>query len=70
MYSHPNPTKGQIHWEIDNVTSIDIYNNNGQLVLREKTEGNSLNIEQLPAAMYTVVVHTANGSFCNKVVKE
>lgn len=66
----PNPTKGEIHWDIDNVTSVDIYNNNGQLVLREKTEGNSLNIEQLPAAMYTVVVHTANGSFCNKVVKE
>jgi hypothetical protein len=66
----PNPTKGQIHWDIDNVTSIDIYNNNGQLVLREKADGNSLSIEQLPAAMYTVVVHTANGSFCNKVVKE
>jgi hypothetical protein len=66
----PNPTKGQIHWDIDNVTSIDIYNNNGQLVLREKTEGNSLNIEQLPTAMYTVVVHTETDSFCNKVVKE
>jgi len=66
----PNPTKGQIHWDIDNVTSIDIYNNNGQLVLREKVEGNSLSIEQLPIAMYTVVVHTATGSFCNKVVKE
>ena len=66
----PNPTKGQINWDFDNVTSIDIYNNNGQLVLREKTEGNNLNIEQLPTAMYTVVVHTATGSFCNKVVKE
>lgn len=32
--------------------------------------GNRLNIEQLPAAMYIVVVNTANGSFCNKLVKE
>lgn len=65
----PNPSTGLIQWDIENTTSVDIFNLNGQLMQRTSTQSNNLNISMLPAQTYLVVVHNPTGSFCNKVVK-
>ena len=65
----PNPSPGIVHWDIENTTSVDVFNLNGQLMQRTSTQSNNLDISTLPAQTYLVVVHTQNGSFCSKVVK-
>lgn len=65
----PNPSPGIVHWDIENTTSVDVFNLNGQLMQRTSTQSNNLDISMLPAQTYLVVVHTKTGSFCSKVVK-
>ena len=65
----PNPSPGIVHWDIENTTSVDVFNLNGQLMQRTSTQSNNLDISMLPAQTYLVIVHTKTGSFCSKVVK-
>lgn len=66
----PNPTENTLSWEAEATTHVDIFDTNAKFIERIQTTQNSINIGHLPAGIYMVSVHTKNGSFINKVVKQ
>ncbi len=66
---HPNPTNGRIIIEKLNVSSVEIYNTQGQSVGRFNT--NEIDMENLPSGMYFLVVKDRDGNInVGKVVRE
>lgn len=66
---HPNPTNGIIIIENVNVSSVEIYNTQGQSVGRFNT--NEIDIEHLPSGMYFIVVEDIDGNInVGKVVRK
>lgn len=67
---YPNPTNQFISWDLTNTQSVEIYNTSGSIVRKESTIESQLNVEDLISGVYIVVVHTSNGSFCNRIIKK
>ncbi|WP_053977180.1 T9SS type A sorting domain-containing protein [Mangrovimonas xylaniphaga] len=66
---YPNPTASIIYIKgVTNITSSEIYNNLGQLVL-SNTEA-EINVEDLTAGVYILKVTTDKGNFTRQFVKE
>ena len=66
----PNPTENTLSWEAESTTHVDIFDANAKFIERIQTTQNSINITHLPAGLYMVSVHTKNGSFINKIIKQ
>lgn len=66
---YPNPVKGTLNIQSDNVQMVEIYNMQGQLV---KMQGNSstISMSDLASGLYMVRIQTAEGVYTQKVVKE
>lgn len=66
---YPNPTSEKVKVEAEDVTRIDVYNVNGQLV-KSVSENNIVDISTLPSGIYTLRVATMKSSFVCKVIKK
>lgn len=66
---YPNPTSGKVIIGADDVTRIDVYNANGQLV-KTIVRDSSIDISNLPSGVYTLKVETALKAFVCKVIKK
>jgi len=66
---YPNPVKGTLNIQSDNVQMVEIYNMQGQLV---KMQGNSstISMSDLASGLYMVRIQTAEGVCTQKIVKE
>jgi hypothetical protein len=75
---YPNPVKNnliiQINKDIENNSSIDIFNATGALVKSVRMEGNGSKLEidtnTLPSGMYYLKLNTPNGTLTKKFIKE
>lgn len=66
---YPNPTSGRIKVAADDVTRIDVYNVNGQLV-RTTFKESVIDISTLPSGVYTLRVETIQSTFVCRVIKQ
>lgn len=66
---YPNPTSGRVQVEADDVTRIDVYSINGQLV-KSVSGNNVVNITTLSSGTYIMKVATLKASFVCKVIKK
>ncbi len=66
---YPNPSADIVFIESDQVQSIQVYNNQGQLVLSQDNV-NKISIGHLPAASYQIVVTTPQGISTATIVKK
>ena len=66
---YPNPTSGKMIIDAEDVTRIDVYNTNGQLV-KSVFGKNVVDITLLPSGIYTLKVATRKSSFVCKVIKK
>lgn len=67
---YPNPTENTLSWDSETTQHVDIFDTNGRLIERIKTTLNTFNIGHIPAGIYLVSVHTKDGSYIHKVVKQ
>ncbi len=67
---YPNPTENTLRWDSETTQHVDIFDTNGRLIERIKTTQNTINIGHLLAGIYLVSVHTKDGSYINKVMKQ
>lgn len=65
---YPNPTSGRIKVAADDVTRIDVYNVNGQLV-RTTFKESVIDISTLPSGVYMLKVETAQSKYVCRVIK-
>ena len=65
---YPNPTNGRVIINADDVTRIDVYNVNGQLVKTIAKES-VIDISSLPSGVYTLRVETVQSTFVCRVIK-
>ena len=66
---YPNPTNGIVKIASDDVTRIDVYNVNGQLV-KSVSKGSVVDISSLPSGVYTLRVMTVQSTFVCRVIKQ
>ena len=66
---YPNPTSGKVKVDSDEVTRIDVYNVNGQLV-KSVFKDSVVDISSLPSGVYTLKVETIQSTFVCRVVKQ
>ncbi len=67
---YPNPTENTLSWDSQTTQHVDIFDTNGRLIERIKTTQNTINIGHIPAGIYLVSVHTKDGSYIQKVMKQ
>ena len=68
---YPNPCSNELHIANSKVTSISIYNLQGQLVYETATKGKSIiNVDHLKAGMYTLNTYTVEGEKQVKFLKK
>lgn len=65
---YPNPTSGRIKVAVDDVTRIDVYNVNGQLV-RTTFKESVIDISTLPSGVYMLKVETAQSKYVCRVIR-
>jgi len=65
---YPNPTKGKITIETENIIQIDIYNSNGVLI--KTTNTNTVNIEDKAKGIYYIKIISQMGSNVKKIILE
>ncbi|PLW92824.1 MAG: hypothetical protein C0592_08805 [Marinilabiliales bacterium] len=68
IHVYPNPTSGYIFIECDDLQSVEILNQMGQLVYTGNAS--AINIESLPAGIYFVRLRKNKSNFVHKVIKE
>lgn len=66
---YPNPTSGKVIIGADDVTRIDVYNANGQLV-KTIVRDSSIDISNLPSGVYTLKVETNHSTYFSRVIKK
>lgn len=66
---YPNPTNGIVKIAFDDVTRIDVYNVNGQLV-KSVSKYSVIDISNLPSGVYTLRVVTVQSTFVCRVIKQ
>lgn len=66
---YPNPTNGIVKIASDDVTRIDVYNVNGQLV-KSVSKYSVIDISNLPSGVYTLRVVTVQSTFVCRVIKQ
>ena len=66
---YPNPTNGIVKIASDDVTRIDVYNVNGQLV-KSVSKYSVVDISNLPSGVYTLRVVTVQSTFVCRVIKQ
>ena len=66
---YPNPTSGKVKVDSDNVTCIDVYNVNGQLV-KTVDKKSVIDISSLPSGVYALRVETNLSTFVCKIIKQ
>lgn len=66
---YPNPTNGKVKVDSDDVTRIDVYNVNGQLV-KSVSKDSVIDISNLPSGAYTLRVMTVQSTFVCRVIKQ
>ncbi len=71
IFTYPNPTYGPLIIESNGVkiSSIEVFNLPGEMVLNQELKNNSINLEALPAGMYIVKIYSESGMVVNRVVK-
>lgn len=69
---YPNPTKGKITIEVDNLKKLQVYNLLGVLVSEKQASGNSvvLNLQGNNPGVYLVKIYTDNGVVVRRIVVE
>jgi len=71
---YPNPTYGEVKISGNDVeiSSVEIYNLQGQMVKSQATTGNEviLQINEVPAGVYFIKVYTTNGMVVQKLIKK
>ncbi|HOH23111.1 MAG TPA: InlB B-repeat-containing protein, partial [Bacteroidales bacterium] len=65
---HPNPTSGIIIVDSDIIDRIDIYDNLGRMI-RSFNNDNTINIQDLPPAVYILRVITPNNTTIHRIIK-
>lgn len=59
---YPNPSSGMVNINSDkNIIKYDLYSTSGQLIKSENLNSKTLNISNLSAGIYQVVIHFENG---------
>ncbi len=66
---YPNPTSGRIKVAANDVTRIDVYNVNGQLV-KTVDKKSVIDISSLPSGVYALRVETNLSTFVCKIIKQ
>ena len=57
---YPNPTADILHFKIDNITQIEIFNATGKLVKTQKKSSNQIRVKELPAGVYIIRIALSN----------
>lgn len=67
---YPNPTTDNINWDYVGAQHAQVYDFTGRVVFTEATPKGTLNISELPAGIYTLILQTEKGTYSSKVVKQ
>lgn len=54
---YPNPTTGSLQFKADNInsiTTVQVYDNNGKLIMSRKPDGNRIDITELGSGIYFI----------------
>lgn len=73
MVLYPNPTKGTIKIEAENIRNVVIYNNIGEKIFETETSGDAFEYDfgDKKASLYIIKVQMSDGSeFSKRIVKE
>jgi len=67
----PNPAVDLVSISgVENIASVQVFNNMGQLVLSNENSNHSLNISELPSGIYNLTVHDEKGQrYYSKLLK-
>ena len=69
---YPNPTKGLVHVEAEDITQVEAYNMLGQCVLRKEMTGSHavLDLQDAAPGLYLLRVKTENGTVSKHIAIE
>jgi hypothetical protein len=67
---YPNPSSSNIFISGVNISSIQVLDLMGKVVLNQNTPSNELNIESLPAGMYMINALSDKGLVVQKIIKQ
>ena len=73
MVLYPNPTKGTIKIEAENIQNVSIYNYFGEIIFETETSGNTFEYDfsDKKSGLYIIKVRMSDGSeFTERIVKE
>lgn len=65
---YPNPVSTFLHIDVDDLIKIEIFDMKGTLILEQSLK-NKLDCGQLKGGLYLTKIHTSNGVFSRKVIK-
>ena len=63
---YPNPTSEILHFKIDNITQIQIFNSTGKLFKTQKNSNNQIRIKEFPAGAYVIQITLLNKAIISK----
>ncbi len=67
---YPNPITKNLHIKTtEELKSIELYNTNGQLILKTQKTSN-ISVSQLPKGIYIIKINTEKGVFSSKIIKQ
>ncbi|MBO4575267.1 MAG: T9SS type A sorting domain-containing protein, partial [Bacteroidales bacterium] len=70
---YPNPTRGTIKMEAENIRNVSIYNNLGEIIFETETSGNTFEYDfrDKKSGLYIIKVRMNDGAeFTERIVKE
>lgn len=68
---YPNPVNNTLYFKgnTENITKIDIFNINGQLIKTVDTDFNKIDVSQLDTAVYLLKIHSTDGTSTKRLIK-
>ena len=70
MTLFPNPTTGVLYIDQPGLETVEVYNDQGQLVFSQNQVGREIDISHLPAGMYFIKAIGADSIYTGRVVKK
>lgn len=68
---YPNPVKDMLHLKSDNsITNAEIFSTNGLLVMKDESESDVIDMNELKSGMYFIRVHSIEGVAVMKFIKQ
>lgn len=68
---YPNPVKDMLHLKSDNsISKVEIFSTNGLLVMKDESESDVIDMNELKSGMYFIRVHSIEGVAVMKFIKQ